>query len=135
MEPLTPFFRQTRWSRTKGGVEHWTHEIEWWQTIPSFGPKVAPVFIAETGGDKGQVHSAVALFFVLGLAVLVGYALTGTWMAVVGRRDPGPTFQIGRFGWIERRHVTAAEWIGRYLRWGLAGGLLLTVLGLIVTRR
>jgi transposase len=29
----------------------WQHQIELLQTIPGVGPKVAEVFIAETGGD------------------------------------------------------------------------------------
>ena len=75
-------------------------------------------------------------FLVLGLASLVGYALTATWMAVLARRDPERTFQMGRFGRIRRRDVTPAEWIRRYLPWwGLTGGVLLTVLGLFLMRR
>ena len=74
-------------------------------------------------------------FLVLGLATLVGYALTATWMAVLARQDPERTFQIGRFGRIRRQDVTPAEWIRRYLPWGLTGGVVLTVLGLVVMGR
>jgi len=74
-------------------------------------------------------------FFVLGLVVIVVYAVTAGWMAAVARRDPGRTFQIGRHGRIRRRDVTAAEWIRRYLPWGFGGGVLLVVLGLLLMSR
>jgi len=41
--------------------EPWTHQIELLQTIPGFGPKVAQVFIAETGGNMTRFHSAANL--------------------------------------------------------------------------
>ncbi len=51
--------------------EPWTHQIELLQTIPGFGPKVAQVFIAETGGDMSRFHSAAHLAAWAGLAPAV----------------------------------------------------------------
>jgi hypothetical protein len=72
-------------------------------------------------------------FVVLGLATMLLYAVVGTWMAVLARRDPARIFFIGKHGsGIKPRDVTAAEWIRRYLPWGLGGGLLATAFGLLV---
>ena len=49
----------------------WAHQIELLQTIPGFGPKVAQVFIAETGGDMTRFHSAAHLAAWAGLAPAV----------------------------------------------------------------
>ena len=63
------------------------------------------------------------------------YAVMAVYMAVVSRRDPRRTFRIGEHGRIKRREVTAAEWIRRYVPWGLGGGLLLSMMGLFLTSR
>jgi hypothetical protein len=72
------------------------------------------------------------MFVVLGLATIVLYAVMAAWMAVVARRDPDRIFEIGKYGRVRRRDVTAAEWIRRYVPWGLGGGLLVTMLGLVL---
>ena len=69
-------------------------------------------------------------FVVLGVATVLLYAGVGGWMSRVARRDPARTFAIGRYGRIRRRDVTAAEWIRRYLPWGLGAGLLTIVFGI-----
>ncbi len=51
--------------------EPWTHELELLQTMPGVGPKVAQVFIAETGGDMTRFHSAANLAAWAGLAPAV----------------------------------------------------------------
>jgi hypothetical protein len=80
-------------------------------------------------------YREVVTFVVLGIAIMLLYAGVAAWMAVVARRDPARIFQIGRYGRIKRRDVTASEWIRRYVPWGLGGGLLITLLGLFVTSR
>lgn len=75
------------------------------------------------------------LFVVLGVAVMLLYAVMAAWMAVVARRDPARIFQIGKYGRAKRRDVTAAEWIRRYVPWGVGGGLLITIIGLFVVSR
>jgi hypothetical protein len=72
------------------------------------------------------------MFVVLGVATMLLYAVMAAWMTIVGRRDPGRVFHIGRYGRIRRRDVTAAEWIRRYVPWGLGSGLLVTLLGLVL---
>jgi hypothetical protein len=80
----------------------------------------------------GSYHLVVALV-VLGLATMLLYAAVAGWMAVVARRDPARIFYIGKNNWgIKPRDVTAAEWIRRYVPWGLGGGLLATMFGLLV---
>ncbi len=74
-------------------------------------------------------------FVVLGIATMLLYALMAARMAVVARKDPARSFQIGKYGRVKRRDVTAAEWIRRYVPWGLGGGLLITFLGLFVISR
>ena len=74
-------------------------------------------------------------FVVLGAAIVLVYAGTAVWMAVIARREPARTFQIGKYGRTKRRDVTAAEWIRRYVLWGVGGGLLVTVVGLLVVSR
>lgn len=71
----------------------------------------------------------------LGAACMLLYGAVGVWMAAVAKRDPGRVFQIGRYGRIRRRDVTASEWIRRYLPSGLGGGLLLLLLGVLVRSR
>lgn len=78
------------------------------------------------------IYREAMLFVVLGLATLLLYAVVGAWMARVARRDPDRVFDIGRYGRIRRRTVTAAEWIRRYVPWGLAAGVLLIAFGLVV---
>jgi transposase len=46
----------------------WQHQIELLQTIPGVGPKVAEVFIAETGGDMSRFPTAAHLAAWAGLA-------------------------------------------------------------------
>jgi transposase len=46
----------------------WAHQIELLQTIPGVGPKVAEVFIAETGGDMSRFPTAAHLAAWAGLA-------------------------------------------------------------------
>ena len=77
-------------------------------------------------------YGDLVMFVVLGLATILLYAVTAVWMALVGRRDPGRIFHVGRYGRIRRRDVTAAEWIRRYVPWGLGGGLLITLFGLVL---
>ena len=71
-------------------------------------------------------------FVVLGMGIMLLYAVVAAWMAVVARRDPARIFQIGKYGRIRPRDVTAAEWIRRYVPWGLGGGLLVTMFGLLL---
>jgi hypothetical protein len=71
---------------------------------------------------------------VLGLTIMSIYAAVGTWMAVIARRNPARIFYMGKRGsGIKPRDVTAAQWIRLYLPWGLGGGLLATMVGLLVT--
>ncbi len=49
----------------------WAHEIELLQTMPGIGPRVAQVFIAETGGDMSRFHSSAHLAAWAGLAPAV----------------------------------------------------------------
>jgi transposase len=42
----------------EAACQPWAHQIELLQTIPGVGPKVAQVFIAETGGDMSKFPSA-----------------------------------------------------------------------------
>ena len=79
-----------------------------------------------------SAYGVAVMFVVLGVAAMLLYALMAARMAVVARQDPTRTFPIGRFGRVRRRDVTAAEWIRRYLPWGLGGGLALTLLGLVL---
>jgi hypothetical protein len=66
-------------------------------------------------------------------AIMLLYAGAATWMAVVARRDPGRIFFVGKHGYgVKPRDVTAAEWIRRYVPWGLGGGLVATMFGLLV---
>lgn len=71
------------------------------------------------------------MWIVLGAGTVLLYAGVGTWMARVARRQPDRLFDIGRYGRMRRRNVTAAEWIRRYVPWGLAAGVLLVVLGVV----
>ena len=71
-------------------------------------------------------------FVVLGMGTMLLYAVVAAWMAVVARRNPARIFQIGKYGRIRPRDVTAAEWIRRYVPWGLGGGLLVTMFGLLL---
>jgi hypothetical protein len=71
-------------------------------------------------------------FVVLGAAIVLLYAGLTAWMAVVALRGPTRIFQIGKYGRTTRRDVTAAEWIRRYVPWGIGAGLLVTVVGLLV---
>lgn len=68
----------------------------------------------------------------LGVGTMLLYAVVAVWMAVVARRHPARIFQIGKYGRIRPRDVTAAQWIRRYVPWGLGGGLLVTVFGVFV---
>ncbi len=52
----------------EAACEPWAHQIELLQTIPGVGPKVAQVFIAETGGDMSRFPSAAHLAAWAGLA-------------------------------------------------------------------
>ena len=72
----------------------------------------------------------VVVIVVLGVGTMLLYAVAAAWMAVVAQRDPARIFQIGKYGRVRPRDVTAAEWIRRYVPWGLGGGLLVTVFGL-----
>lgn len=75
------------------------------------------------------------IFVALGIATMLLYAVATAWMAALARREPGRRFQIGKYGRIKSREVTAAEWIRRYAPWGLGCGLLITLLGLFVISR
>jgi hypothetical protein len=74
-------------------------------------------------------------FVVLGFAIMLVYAVMAARTAVVARRDPCRSFQVGRDGHARRREVTAEEWIRRHVPWGLGGGLLVTFLGLFLVAR
>ncbi|PKW28085.1 hypothetical protein ATL31_2940 [Phycicoccus duodecadis] len=39
---------------------------------------------------------------------------------------------VGAHGRMRRRELTAAEWVRRYLPWGLAGGIGCVVIGLVL---
>lgn len=69
---------------------------------------------------------------VLGVGTMLLYAVVAAWMAVVARREPARSFQLGKYGRMRPREVTAAEWIRRYVPWGFGGGALITGFGLFV---
>ncbi|MFC8500831.1 hypothetical protein ACFUC1_00625 [Pedococcus sp. NPDC057267] len=71
------------------------------------------------------------VLIVLGAATALLYAGVGAWMARVARRQPDRVFDIGRYGRTRRRTVTAAQWIRRYVPWGLGTGILLMVVGVL----
>ena len=83
--------------------EPWAHEIELLQTIPGFGPKVAQVFIAETGGDMTRFHSAAHLAAWAGLAPAV-YESAGRSRAAGSRHGDK---------WLSAILVEAAGSVGR----------------------
>ena len=74
-------------------------------------------------------------FVVLGIATMLLYAVMAVRMAAVARKDPERIFQIGKYGRVKSRDVTAAEWNRRYVPWGLGGGLLVTMFGLFLISR
>jgi len=80
-------------------------------------------------------YREVVGFVVVGGAAMLLYAVMAAWMARVARRDPARIFQIGKYGRIKRRDVTAAEWIRRYVPWGLGGGFFVTMFGLVLMSR
>ena len=83
--------------------EPWQHEIELLQTIPGFGPKVAQVFIAETGGDMSRFPSAAHLAAWAGLAPAV-YESAGRSRAASSRHGDK---------WLSAILVEAAGSVGR----------------------
>lgn len=74
-------------------------------------------------------------FVVLGIATMLLYAAMAAWMVAVAKRDPARTFEIGKYGRIKRREVTAQEWIRGYVPWGVGGGLAVTLFGLLLVSR
>ncbi len=81
----------------------WAHEIELLQTIPGFGPKVAQVFIAETGADMTRFHSAAHLAAWAGLAPAV-YESAGRSRSAGSRHGDK---------WLSAMLVEAAGSVGR----------------------
>lgn len=72
------------------------------------------------------------IFVVLGVAAMILYTVMAARMMIVARRDPSRIFHLGRYGRMKQRDVTAAEWVRRYVPWGLGGGLAVTLLGLVL---
>lgn len=91
--------------------------------------------MAEEVEFRARPYGEAVTFVLLGGAILLLYAVMAAWMAAIARRDPARTFQIGRFGRVRRGDVTAAQWIRRYVPWGLGGGLAITVFGLFLVSR
>ncbi len=81
----------------------WAHQIELLQTIPGFGPKVAQVFIAETGADMTRFHSAAHLAAWAGLAPAV-YESAGRSRSAGSRHGDK---------WLSSMLVEAAGSVGR----------------------
>jgi len=81
----------------------WQHQIELLQTIPGVGPKVAEVFIAETGGDMSRFPTAAHLAAWAGLAPAMKES--------AGRQSPAGK----RYGnkWLTAMLVEAAGSVGR----------------------
>ena len=69
------------------------------------------------------------VWIVLGAGTVLLYAGVGAWMARVARRQPDLLFDIGRYGRMRRRNVTADECVRRHVPWGLGTGVLLVVVG------
>lgn len=81
----------------------WAHEMELLQTMPGFGPRVAQVFIAETGGDMSRFHSAAHLAAWAGLAPAV-YESAGRSRSMGSRHGNR---------WLSAMLVEAAGSVGR----------------------
>lgn len=83
--------------------EPWAHQIELLQTMPGIGPRVAQVFIAETGGDMTRFHSAAHLAAWAGLAPAV-YESAGRSRSTGSRHGNR---------WLSAMMVEAAGSVGR----------------------
>jgi hypothetical protein len=81
----------------------WAHQIELLQTIHGVGEKVAPVIIAETGGDMARFPTAAHLAGWAGLAP----AMNGS----AGKQSPAGKRHGNR--WLNAMLVEAAGSVGR----------------------
>lgn len=77
-------------------------------------------------------YGGAVTFVVLGVATMILYTVMAARMAIVARRDPARIFRIGKYGRTKQRDLTAAEWMRRYVPWGLGSGLAITLLGLVL---
>ncbi len=87
----------------EAACQPWTHQIELLQTMPGIGPRVAQVFIAETGGDMTRFQSAAHLAAWAGLAPSV-YQSAGRSRATGSRHGNK---------WLSGMMVEAAGSVGR----------------------
>jgi transposase len=81
----------------------WQHQIELPQTIPGVGPKVAEVFIAETGGDMSRFPTAAHLAAWAGLAPAMNES--------AGKQTPAGKRHGNK--WLAAMLVEAAGSVGR----------------------
>jgi transposase len=81
----------------------WQHQIELLQTIPGVGPKVAEVFIAETGGDMSRFPTAAHLAAWAGLAPAMNES--------AGKQSPARKRHGNK--WLAAMLVEAAGSVGR----------------------
>jgi transposase len=81
----------------------WQHQIELLQTIPGVGPKVAEVFIAETGGDMSRFPTAAHLAAWAGLAPAMNES--------AGKQTPAGKRHGNK--WLAAMLVEAAGSVGR----------------------
>jgi transposase len=81
----------------------WAHQIELLQTIPGVGPKVAEVFIAETGGDMSRFPTAAHLAAWAGLAPAMNES--------AGKQSPAGKRHGNK--WLTAMLVEAAGSVGR----------------------
>ena len=81
----------------------WQHQIELLQTIPGVGPKVAEVFIAETGGDMARFPTAAHLAAWAGLAPAMNES--------AGKQSPAGKRHGNK--WLTAMLVEAAGSVGR----------------------
>lgn len=87
----------------ESACQPWAHEIELLQTIPGFGPRVAHVFIAETGGGMSKFPTASHLASWAGLA-------PGMYESA-GKRSPAGRRRGNK--WLTAMLVEAAGSVGR----------------------
>lgn len=87
----------------ESACQPWAHELELLQTIPGFGPRVAQVFIAETGGDMSKFPTASHLASWAGLAPAMYES--------AGKRTPAGRRRGNK--WLTAMLVEAAGAVGR----------------------
>jgi transposase len=87
----------------EAACEPWAHQIDLLQTIPGVGPKVAQVFIAETGGDMSRFSSAAHLAAWAGLAPAIYES--------AGKRAPAGARHGNK--WLNHMLVESAGSVGR----------------------